>query len=222
MLHLVLGWDRGNTVRNIALIGGLCVSVAVAGCAYKAPVVATPSYNVVTSFSEKIPGKWLLAVDATALNTTAKSSSFVCAAHKFPLELAGVYQTSVSQTLKQVFSEVEDIPNPIPADQLASRGATGLIVIRGEEVRPILDVQPGFWSANMRTEIMIVTTATVDKRSGRVFGQTVEGRGVADADAGFACEGGAKSFAEAAGTAVKDSVRRIAEDVGNSERIRGK
>lgn len=209
-------------MNKMLLIGVLCTSVVLVGCAYKAPMVATPSYNVVTSFSSKIPGKWLLAVDSAALNTTAKSSGYVCAAHKFPLEMAGVYKTSVSQTLKQVFAEVEDVPEPVPSDQLAAKGAAGMIVVHGEEVRPILDVQPGFWSANMRTEVMIVVTATVDKRSGRVFGQTVEGRGVADADAGFACEGGAKSFAEAAGIAVKDSVRRIAEDIGNSERVRGR
>ena len=52
------------------------------------------------------------------------------------------------------------------------------------------------------------------------WGTTVEGQGHADAEAGFACSGGANGPADAAGIAIKDTVRKIGEAVSNSERVR--
>ena len=204
-------------MRNAFVI---LIGVTLAGCAYKADPIAAPSYNVVTSFSSKVPGKWLLAVDATALNQTIKPSGMACSAHNFPLELSDAFKTSVAQTLKNVFEQVEDIPTPIPGDQAQRRGAQGVIVIRGEEVRGRLDVQPGFWQANMKTEVVIVASTYVDGPLGRIFGTTVEGHGIADAEAGLMCDGGAKSLVHASSIAMRDAVRKLAEATGNSERLR--
>jgi hypothetical protein len=44
---------------RVLAIAVLCA--ALGGCAYKAEPIAAPSYNVVTSFSNKVAGKWLLA-----------------------------------------------------------------------------------------------------------------------------------------------------------------
>lgn len=198
----------------------LSAAILMAGCAYKAAPVDAPSYNVVTSFSEKVHGKWLLAVSTEPLNQNVKPSTFVCSAHTFPLQLSGAYATSVKETLSNVFDQIELLPSPIPGDQARKRGARGMIVVRGEEVRPRLDIQPGFWSANMRTQVLIVASVYVDGPNGRVFGTTVEGQGVADAEAGMMCEGGAKSLTDAASIAIRDSVRKIAEATGNSDRVR--
>jgi hypothetical protein len=198
----------------------LASALTLAGCAYKAAPLDAPSYNVVTSFSEKVHGKWLLAVDAEALNQVVKPSTFACAAHTFPLQLSAVYVTSVSETLRNVFDQIEPVPAPIPGDQATKRGAKGIIVVHGEEVRPRLDIQPGFWSANMKTQVVVVASVYVDGPKGRIFGTTVEGQGTADAEAGMMCEGGAKSLTDASSTAIRDSVRKIAEGLGNSDRVR--
>src|SRR5664279_2465304 len=100
-------------ITFVALFGALIVG----GCAYKADPIAAPSYNVVTSFSNKMPGKWLLAVDAQPLNQTIRPSGYACVAHSFPLELSDAFKISVSQTLKNVFEQIEDIPAPISGDQ---------------------------------------------------------------------------------------------------------
>lgn len=196
------------------------IALAVSGCAYKADPLAAPSYNVVTSYSAKLPGKWLLSVNATALNQTVKPSGYACAAHTFPLELSDAFRTSVAQTLRNVFDQIEELPAPIPGDQVAKRGARGMIVVRGEEARGRLDVQPGFWQANMKTEVIIVASTYIDGPSGRIFGTTVEGQGIADAEAGLMCEGGAKSLVDASSTAMRDVVRKVAEAIGNSDRLR--
>lgn len=101
-------------------------AMIVAGCAYKADPIAAPAYNVVTSFSSKVPGKWLLAVEAMSLNQTLRPSSLSCSAHSFLLELSEPFKTSVAQTLRNAFEQVEEIPAPIPGDQAQRRGARGL------------------------------------------------------------------------------------------------
>lgn len=202
------------------VFAALLSAVVLSGCAYKADPIAAPSYNVVTSFSTKISGKWLLAVDGASLNQTVKPSGMACAAHNFPLQLSDAFKSSIAQTLRNVFEEIEEIPSPIPGDQVARRGARGLIVVRGEEARGRLDVQPGFWTANMKTEVILVASTFVDGPAGRIFGTTVEGHGIADAEAGMMCEGGAKSLVTASSVAMRDAVRKAAEALGNSERLR--
>jgi hypothetical protein len=72
----------------------------------------------------------------------------------------------------------------------------------------------------MKTEVVIVSSVYVDGSSGRIFGTTVEGQGIADAEAGIMCDGGAKSLVDASSIAMRDTVRKLAEAMGNSERLR--
>jgi hypothetical protein len=202
------------------ILGCVALCAALGGCAYKAEPIAAPSYNVVTSFSNKVPGKWILATEAAPLNQVIKPSGPACSAHNFPVELEAAFTTSVSETVRNVFEQIEDVSQPIPGDQVRKRGARGMIVVRGEELRARLDVQPGFWSANMKTQAMVVASVYVDGPNGRMFGQTVEGQGSGDADGGAFCNGGAKSMTDSAATATRDTVRKIAEALGNSERLR--
>ncbi len=180
-----------------------------------------PAYNVVSSYGEQISGKWLLYVESAALDRPMKPSGYACSAHKYPISASGSFKTSVRQTLDNIVDQIEVVESPVPAEQLAGHGARGLIVVRGEEIRPRLDVQPGFWSANMATQVTMVASVSVDGQHGRVLGTTVEGQGMGNAEAGGACEGGAKAIAEAAGQAMKDAMRKIGEAVSNSERVRG-
>lgn len=196
--------------------------VTLGGCAYRAEPISSPAFNVPISYSEKIPGKWLLAVDADRFNTKIRVSGIACAAHNFPVDMASAYRSSVQQTLGNVFEKIEPVESPVPADQLKSRGARGMILVRGEDLRSRLDVLPGFFSATMRAELEIASSVVVDDRAGRVFGTTVEGDGRSESPAGLACEGGAKAISAAADDAMRDNVREVAESLGNSPRVRGK
>lgn len=200
----------------------MCAALAlfVSGCAYKAEPVSTPAYNVPLSYTSKIGGKWLLSVDAERFSTTVRSSGYQCAAHNYPLDLKGSFESSVRQTLENVFAELEVVDQPVPADQLAARGARGMIAVRGEDIRGRLDVIPGFMSSTMRTRVELATAVIVDGRRGRLLGKTVDGDAEADGQAGFACEGGSKSLADAAGEAMRENVRALAETLGNAPNLR--
>lgn len=190
------------------------------GCTYQAPVVESPSYNLVTSYGEPIPGLWLLYVDATPLQRPIKPDTFECSAHKFPIDAAGPFATSVRQTLDNVVDRIEVVGGPVTSDQLRARGARGLIVVRGEDLRARLEAKQGFWTASMDASATMIASVSVDGLKGRLLGQTVEGQASSTSDAGAMCEGGAKALGKSVSTAMGDAMRRIGEAVSNSDRVR--
>lgn len=194
--------------------------LAVAGCQYKAEPMSVGAYNVYSSYGEKLPGKYLLYVDASALKKSIKPSDMNCAAHSYPLDLETGFSGSVRKTFETLVSEVEVVSQPADRADIVARGARGMIIVRGEELNGRLRVVPGFWVAGMETEVEVVTSITVDGRNGRLLGSTVSGDGNAQGDAGGFCEGGAKALVESAEKAMKQAVGRLGEALTNSERVR--
>jgi len=202
------------------LVAVSALSLSLGGCAYKAEPIAAGSYDVVTSYSHKLPGKYLLYVAGDQLNTVVRPNQFTCSAHSFPIEAASGFKGSVRGTLANLVDQVEEVDEPVSLDKLRARGARGLIVVRADNLDGRLRVEPGFWTVNMATEVRITVTATVDGPTGRQFGQTFEGLGKGDANAGFACEGGAESMRHSAEAALKEVVRKVGEGIANSDRVR--
>lgn len=201
------------------LLGGaLCVLLILSGCSYTAKPVATGSYNVYSSFEGKLSGKYLLYVDASALDRPLKPSDFNCSAHNYPLEISASFAESVRQTLSNLVGELEVVTAPVDRTQFG--GAKGMIVVRGENVDGRLRVVPGFWSNGIESDVSIVASITVDGKAGRVLGTTVEGAGHYQGSLGLFCDGGAESLAAAAEQASKLTLTRIGEAILNSERVR--
>ena len=203
------------------LLALLVAGLALLGCTYKAEVLETPAYDVVSSYANKVPGKWLLYVDAAPLQKPVAPEGVACSFHRFPIDMAGPFATSVRQTISNVVESVEVVDAPKNQQQVTALGARGLIIVRGEEIRPRLEVHQGFWEADMSSSVTLVASVQVDgARTERLLGTTVEGQGDGDQGSGIACEGGAKSLSTAAGLALKDSMRKIAEAISNSDRMR--
>jgi hypothetical protein len=191
------------------------------GCSYNAAVLDTPSFSVASSFGSKVAGTWLLYVDAHSLEREVKTSSYACSFHKFPIQINGAFQSSVNETFANLLEHVEVVPSPMNLEQAKARGAKGIIIVRGDDVRPRLEVKPGFWSATMEAQATIVASLTVDGPKGRLLGTTVEGQGFATSESGAACSGGAKALSDAVGQGMGDTMRKLGEAVTNSERMRG-
>jgi hypothetical protein len=90
-----------------------------------------------------------------------------------------------------------------------------------ESLQATLRVVPGFWSANIVTDVTVTASVMVDGKSGRIFGKTLEGRNHGDTPEGLFCAGGSESLQQAADQAQHDLVRHIGEEIGNADRIRG-
>jgi len=196
------------------------LAALLASCQYKAEPLTVATYNVYSSYEGKLPGKYLLFVDGSKLDKSIKPSDYNCAAHTFPLALSGSFSGSVRQTFTNLVTELEVVQAPVGRDELKSRSARGMIIVKGEDVNARLRVVPGFWVAGMETEVEIAASITVDGQSGRLLGTTVSGDGNGQSDAGLACEGGAKSLTQSAEQAMKETLGRLGEALTNSERVR--
>lgn len=195
-------------------------AAALAGCQHEAKPLSVASYNVYSSYADKLPGRYLLYVDGTKLNKDVKPSDFNCAAWTYPLKLSDGFSGSVAKTFSNLVTELEQVPTPPTADQLKAKGARGLIIVRGEDVNGRLRVVPGFWQAGMDGEVEIAASIIVDGPKGRLLGTTVSGDGNAQTGAGGFCEGGANSLVQSSEQAMKEVVGRLGEALVNSERVR--
>lgn len=208
----------GAKLKTAIIAAGL--SLLLSACAYKTETSVAPANNVVTSFSSKLSGKWLLRTDAERLRETIRSSDMNCAVHTYPLDFAAGFPASLRGTLANVVERIEDAGDTTPADRSGKLGARGIISARGENLRGQFRVVPGFWSANVVAEIDISVALTADGPNGRLFGKTIDGRGRSEAELGAFCAGAAIAVQKAADEAQRDALRRIGEEIGNADRLR--
>ena len=207
-----IGW-RGSVML-------LMMVMVLTGCAYKVETVSVPAFNTVTSFDAKVPGRWLLYIDADRLDAVLRPRDMNCAAYTFPVAMKDGFQGTIRQTLANLIESTTEISTPQSVESAKKAGNRGIIIVRGERLDGYLQVLPGFWNARLATDVTLTATVTVDSGSGRLFGQTFDARGRSETDVGFACAGGAPSARLASEDAMKDMARRIGEAISNSERVR--
>jgi len=186
------------------------------GCAYQTQVASTPAYDTVTSFGSKLPGRWQIVTDAGALNTVVKPGSEYCAMHEYPIDFTQGFAGTVNSTVANLVEQSEPATQPS-----LSKGARGIIIVRGEDIEGRMKAVPGAFGSSITVDVTITASVAVDGRSGRLFGKTLEAHGSAQGSGGFACSNGGQILRSAAEKAQKNLIRKIGEEISNSERVRG-
>lgn len=190
------------------------------GCAYNAPVTVSPNLNVYSSYGNRLPGTYALFIDAEAFSQKVHPTGINCAAHNFPLDMQDTFRQSVVSTLQQLVEEVDVVPTPLTADELARTGKRGQIIVRADSMTARIQFIPGFWSATAESDVDLSANLSVDGPGGRLLGTTAEGEGTAQGEAGGLCGGGADVIAQAAEKATKHLLGELGERLSNSPRIR--
>jgi hypothetical protein len=198
----------------------LPIAALITGCAYDAKPITTGAVNVVAAYTEKVPGRYALFVEAGELNKIIRPRGLECSAHSFPLDMTESFRSSVAATLGNVVDQVELVATPLQPATLRANGYVGQIAVRGESLEGKLAAIPGFWKATISTTIQISASITVDGPSGRLVGKTVEGIAEREADAGPFCSGGAASVEDAATQAMRKLMQQLGEALANSDRLR--
>lgn len=176
--------------------------------------------NVTSSYSEKVPGKFALYVEAGEFNKVIHPRGLQCAAHSYPLNISEGFRSSARITLANLVESVEFVDVPMSIDVLRAQGYRGQIVVKGEGLESKLVAIPGFWQANISTTVVLTASVSVDGPQGRVVGRTVEGAAERETEAGPFCSGGAASVEEASGQAMRKLLVQIGEAVANSDKLR--
>lgn len=190
-------------------------------CTYTTPVSVAPNLNVYSSYGTKIPGKFLLYVEADNLTTTAVANGQGCSFHKYPLDVAPSFRESVTGTMRQLVDEVETIDHPITTAEIAAQGAKGLIIVKGNELTARFSVIPGFWTATAEESVDMSASLTVDGVTGRLLGTEAEGSGRSTVQGGGSCGTITNGLAEATEKAMKKVLGELGERFSNSPRVRG-
>jgi hypothetical protein len=180
-------------IRNIAPLA--LAAVMLSACSYNAAVGVSPNLNVYSSYTDKLPGTYLLYVEGDAFSRVVKPTGLNCSAHSFPLDFRDAFKQSVIQTMQQLVENVQVVDQPVPASDLARRGAKGMIVIRGESLNPRLMFIEGFWSSTPDATVEISSSLTVDAQAGRLLGTTASGQG--NSQTSGSCGDGARALGTA-------------------------
>lgn len=106
----------------------------VSACSYKVEAPVSPSYDVYSSYSDKVPGRWALLVNGAQLKGDFKVSGYNCSAHSYPLDAAQAFETSSVRTLENLVESAEEVKTPLSRDQLLHSGYAGLIRLSGEDL----------------------------------------------------------------------------------------
>jgi len=199
----------------------LClISSLLSGCAYKVKPVSVAAYDIYSSHSEKLAGKYLLYVDASAFNRKVKPTGLSCAAHSYPVEGASSFKSATIKTITNIVDEIETVDTAVPASGLKERGAKGMIVVKAQDMVSRLRFIEGFFSATAEADFELVVSVLVDGQKGRLFGTTVSGTGRAESQAGMMCEGGSDAVSQSLSQAGKKALTELAESISNAERLR--
>lgn len=206
-------------MKKILLIGALFTFLT--GCAYQAPVSMSASYNVYSSYEEKVPGKWAFWVEGDRFkDSEVKSSSYQCSAHSYPVDASEVFEKSALKTFANLVESIEKVSSPISSDQLAKAGFDGQIIIKSEDLDVDLTFIPGFWSMKAEAEVNFEASLSAFLQSGKILGTTVSAEGEEKGESGSACDGGAIVIGKAAEDGMKRILRQLGEKFSSSTRLR--
>ncbi len=196
------------------------VTLLLSACTYHVQTVGTPQLDVYSNYSQKVPGKWAIAIDDSKLQKEVHSQDYTCAANVFPIDLRSSFRSSAISTFQNIVENVEVLDRPVPIQDLQRRGFTGEIFLRGEDLRSHLTYDPGWWSTKADSRVELDVGLVVDGANGRLVGTRATGKGDAVHDAGMFCGGTPDALADASQAAMKDVLGTLGERFTNAPQVR--
>ncbi len=204
-----------------AVLFALFAAVMVAGCS--GPNINTtvsPAVSVYQSYGDKIPGRFALYVNADKMQDTIKPSFPFCLTHSYPVDARAQFITSAQQTLENILESVEVVSAPLDRTVLDSGNYDGMVVVEVDSFEVDMRAIHSLWTPIMETEAEIIIKVFIDDSSGRLFGATVEGDADDKREVRVFCKGISESMGQSINSAMKESLRNLAERLANSARLR--
>ncbi len=190
-------------------------ALALSACASPVDPAPVAPQIVTSSYGEKIPGRYALYVDGSSLRADARMVGFLCSAFHWPIDAENTFKQSVAGSLQNVFTDITLISSPnMPS------GYDGMVIVRGESLEIEVNQITQFLTNIMEAEATIKIEATVDRRSGRIFGTSIDEDEDFKAEGVFGCQGGGRAVQGATQRAMEKAIRQLMQDLSNSGRLR--
>jgi hypothetical protein len=198
------------------------VAIAAAGlgaCSYPVETSPAQSVPVITAYTDKVPGKWVLVVDAGKASATLEAAGTRCSQSDFPLDLSKPFAQTAEATFRTVAEDVRLSDHALSNSELASGDYAGVIVVRVADMRASVKTD-GVVEARATAKTEIDGTILVTKGGERMVDARQSGSGDAERDAHIDCSGAGEAASAASDTAIQEVVEKLAEQFANSHAIR--
>jgi hypothetical protein len=194
-------------------------ALALAACSYPVEPPPAEAVPVLTAYTDKVPGKWLLIVDASKATAALAADGARCSRTDYPLDLSKRFAETANATFRTVAEEVRLSDHALSKSEMASGGYTGVIVVTVADMRASARTD-GLVEARASAEMEIDGTILVAKMGERMLDSRQSGKGDAERDAHIDCSGAGEAAAAASDTAMHDVIGKLAEQFANSHAVR--
>jgi hypothetical protein len=204
---------------NRIFVGVAIAAAGLAACSYPVEPPPAQAIPVITAYTNKVPGKWVLIVDAAKASTTLESAGTRCSQSDFPLDLSKFFAQTADATFRTVADDIHLSDHALSKSELASGGYSGVIVLSVVDMRASVKTE-GVVEASATAKTEIDGRILVVKDGERMVESQQSGSGDADRDAHIDCSGAGEAAAAASDTAVQQLMEKLAEQFANSHAIR--
>ncbi len=196
----------------IALLG-------LAGCSYQIDPQSPQAPAPFMAYADRVPGKWLLLVDASAVTAKPAIAEPRCDRFDYSMDFSKTFTQMAASTFEKVADDIRIPDHPLSHAEVASGGYTGVIALHVSAFHPKMKVE-GMLDATADADAEIAGTIVVTKDGRRLVDASETGKGAGARDAGLLCGGGADAMSDASNVALQDLIRKLAERFANSHDIR--
>ncbi len=209
-------------MKRLMEIGLLLYVLILSGCAYNVKPISMPALQIYSSYDEKIPGTWVVVIDDSAKNVVRdiSAASYVCSAHKYPINTGNTIATSIKRTMDSIFENVIERTNMPTSAELQRIDAKGTVLVKMDTFEPRLHCSMGFWSGSCTASTDIEFGVIVRGQQGKLFATSVGDSATTDGNSGGVCEGAANVLSESISKSVREALERMGERLSNSPKLR--
>ncbi|EME67704.1 hypothetical protein H261_22163 [Paramagnetospirillum caucaseum] len=205
------------------ILSAVFVLASLSACSYNAVPMTAVGGNFYTTNEEKIPGRFVFAVDDTSLTKMRvedASKGYVCAAHKIPVDAEASLKTSIQQTLPLVFEEIELVSTAPSMESMRRDGVAGFVLMKVDHFQPTVSYSQKFFGADANASVELNVGVIVTGVEGKLLATSVNANRSKITDGGMFCEGGADAMGQATSLAIREVLERTAERISGSQKVR--
>ena len=194
------------------LIVAACASVP------DAPPVAMP--EVVSAYTQKVPGRWALAVTPRQLDSQIEAPELACGGMTFAVALDGSMQRYLIEGFRQIASDVTPVDHVLSPDEMRAGGYAGQIVVGSAVVAPTVTFAQDGLTAHVHSNLALSATLDVSGHSRVLLHRAFTANGISNVDAGIVCQNGQGGIGRAADSALQQIAVDAASAFADSPDIR--
>ena len=204
-------------ILKILIIGFFAFSFT--GCAYKVTTSSSPALDIMSDYDGKLPGEYILMIsdDLKNIKREISTTSYICTAHTYPVDVGNSIETSITTTLQDVF---EEISQQKPTSGTSVSSSNPIVSIRLADFNPKVSCSMGFWEPSCTSTTELTLKVSVRKGEQKLVNTRIGATRTTDGGGGMYCGGVSEILAESINLTVREVSERLAERLLNSGKIR--